>query len=129
VPLGNTPAAAAPSPAKPAEATIEDVPTEARQLADSILGLLRSLGSREDLGPAAKKALQDANAKLPFVFAAFRDKTVDADLLQGFTLFIQKLLGSDAAGANAIRKQFLATHITKSRDVVVWMSYIVNAMK
>jgi hypothetical protein len=114
---------------KAAEATIEEVPSEMRQVAESIVGLLRSLGSREDLAPAAKKALQDANAKLPFVFAAFRDRTADADLMQGFTLFIQKLHGSDAAGANAIRKQFLATHITKCRDVVVWMSYIFNAMK
>jgi hypothetical protein len=131
VPHGNAPSPSPPppSPAKRTEATIDEVPSPARPLADQIVDLLRSLGNREDLAPPAKKALQDANTKLPFVFAAFRDGTADAELIQSLTVFIQKLLGSDAAAANAIKRQLVPTHTTKCRDVIVWMGYILNAMK
>jgi hypothetical protein len=136
VPLGNSPAAGpaapAPAPSSPAkrnEATIDEVPSTARPLADQIAGLLQSLGDRENLAPPAKKALQDANAKLPFVFAAFRDGTADAELLQSLTVFIQKLLGSDAAAASAIKRQVVPTHTSKCRDVILWMGYVLNAMK
>jgi hypothetical protein len=45
------------------------------------------------------------------VFAALRDRTADADEIQNLTLFIEKSLGSDGAGANAIRKTMIASHI------------------
>jgi hypothetical protein len=87
------------------------------------------LESREDLSLAAKKAQRDAKAKLSHVFAALRDRAADADMIQNLTLFIQKLLGNDGAGANAIRKQTIASHIQKCRDLILWMSYAQNAMK
>jgi hypothetical protein len=102
---------------------------ENRALADSIVGLLGSLETREDLSSTAKKALQDANARLSHVFAAFRDHTADADLVQNLTVFIQKLLGSDGPGASTIRKQLVISHIQKCRDVILWMNYVQNAMK
>jgi hypothetical protein len=123
------PAPQPPAPPPKSEATIEDVPMENRRLADSIVGLLRSLEAREDLSPTAKKALQDAKAKLSHVFAAFRDNTADADLVQNLTVFIQKLLGSDGPGASTIRKQLVTSHIQKCRDVILWMNYVQNAMK
>jgi hypothetical protein len=87
------------------------------------------LDSRDDISPAAKKVLSDAHAKLPYVFAAFRDGAADSDLVQNLTLFVQKLLGSDRAGAGNIRKILLRSHIQKCRDIILWMSYVQNAMK
>ena len=128
--MGQAPAAApAPAPVqKKPDASIDEVPSETRALADSLAALVGSIEARPELSSAARKALHDAKSKLPYVYGAFRDGTVEPEMLQNLTSFIQKLNASDIESAAQIRKKS-TMHMSKCRDVVLLMSYIQNAMK
>jgi hypothetical protein len=90
---------------------------------------LKRLEGRGDLSVSARNALQGAKGKVGFVFAAFRDGTADAELVQNLTLFVQKLQASELAGAAAVRKQCIISHMAKCRDVVLFMNYVSNPLK
>ena len=128
--MGQAPAPApAPAPVqKKPDASIDEVPSETRALADSLAALVGSIEARPELSSAARKALHDAKSKLPYVYGAFRDGTVEPEMLQNLTSFIQKLNASDIESAAQIRKKS-TMHMSKCRDVVLLMSYIQNAMK
>lgn len=131
MPPMNAAPAPAPEPApvqKRPDASIDEVPSETRGLADSLAALVGLIERRPELSSAAKKALQDAKLKLPYVYAAFRDGTVEPEMLQNLTAFIQKLNASDIESAAQIRKKS-TMHMSKCRDVVLLMSYIQNAMR
>jgi hypothetical protein len=115
----------------PSVATIDEVPAENRGLVQSIHSLIQSVESRGDLSPAARKAVQDAKAKLPLVFTALRDRTIDPEMTHNLGEFIHKLLGKDIEGAAEIKKQSLRPCGPKSSgsSIILFINYIFNAMK
>ncbi|KAH0788522.1 protein transport protein SEC31 B [Histomonas meleagridis] len=110
------------------KATIEEVPQQYQSLANSIVAIIDSIESKPDITPQVKKAIQDAQQKLPYVYAAFKNETVPEELIQNLSMFVQQLNSGDVAGAGNTRKN-LAKFMSKSRDVVMLMIYIQNALK
>jgi hypothetical protein len=119
------PAAAAKSP----EATIDDVPAANRSFAIGLRDLVVELEKSEGgLQGPAKKALQDAKAKLPFVFGALRDGKIEDPLKELVLAFAQRIESGDVSGAGDIRRQ-CATHIGKCKDLILFVNYIHNAVR
>ncbi|KAK8890391.1 hypothetical protein M9Y10_035167 [Tritrichomonas musculus] len=130
-PPGLSPKSSSPAPApEPSpEATIEDVPQQNRQLADQLVSLINELETRPNLKPAQKKALTDAQAKLPFVFGLLRDGKVPEGLINDMILFIQKINGGELSEANQIRKNAIVNHMANCRDAVLIMNYISSSIR
>ncbi|OHT10280.1 hypothetical protein TRFO_04313 [Tritrichomonas foetus] len=118
-----------PPPKKSPEATIDEVPDSYRPLAEQLQALVQGIESRPNMNTANKKALQDAAAKLPFVYGLLRDEAVPEALATDIIQFIQKINGGDVAGANQIRKNAIVQHMSKCRDAVLIMNYISNAIR
>lgn len=119
----------APQPELSPEATIDEVPQQYRQLAEQLSSLLSELSSRPNLKAPNKKALADANAKLPLVFGLLRDEKVPDGLVNDMLIFIQKINGGDLSEANQIKKDAIVNHMTNCRDAVLMMNYISNALR
>jgi hypothetical protein len=118
-----------PPPPKSAEATIEEIPQEHAAFARGLRDFVRELEADEsNLSQAARKGLQDAKAKLPLVYAALRDGLIDDQVKDLVSLFIQKLKGSDNAGAAQVKKQ-LASQITKCKELFFFITYIHNTSR
>jgi len=136
VPGNNTPqfvsTVPAPEPVpvqKSQEGTIEEVPQQYQLLMSKLSQLMSAIEARQDLNPAAKKALIDAKQKLPHVYAAFRDESVPEELIRQLELFVEKIQSGDIGGASEIKKLVYVKYLNKSRPTALLMNYILNSIK
>lgn len=110
------------------EATIDELPDNVKNLGYGFMNFINIAEQRPDKKPQIKKYIQDAKAKLPLALGSLRDGDVPEELQAHLAEAFDAMGKGNLDEANAIRKEKMIQYMSKCRNIVLLMNYILNAL-